>query len=911
VLQGRASERAVIDGLLERARAGSGGGLVLHGEPGIGKTALLEYAAEEAHGMRVLRTAGVEPESDLGYATLHRLLVPVLDRLDQLPEPQAESLRVVFGQASGPAPDRFLVALATLSLLSEAGRRQPVLCLVDDAHWADSSSLDTFTFVARRLEAEPIAVAMAVRADEGRLVDVTGLTDLRLAGLDRDAVRALLAELRGGSPYADHLDDLLHATAGNPLAIRELPAAARSDAGHREPVPLAAGLRHAFLERVRRRSPAAQLLLLLIAADGSGRTATIGRAAGALESDAGPVARGELDDLIIDDGTTLAFRHPLIRSAVYHGATPADRRAAHRALAKALESEYTELDRRAWHLGQAADGPDETVAGELERSAEQALRRAGPAAAAAALVQAAKLSVSEPYRARRSVAAAAAWWHGGYAERAVDLLEEAERLPHADESVRIDCAVTRAHIELRAGTPSDAVARLRPVIHHTSKVDRHRAVQLLMLLGEAGFSANVAEAWTEMAAAAQRLARPGNDADDVFIRLILAVCRARAGADPDLQAGDLDVVEQLTDPARLGWAGGMAWGMGNRALARRLHRRAELLARTSGAIGTLAWVLNSLVADELTRGRFASAEAFAEEGHRFAVESGQPNTACRHQSSLAVLAAICGREEQARSLAESVLAEAGQRGLAGSVVSAHRALALLCLVAGRPAEAFEHLEALIRDGRTTHPGLTLIVVPELVEAAVRAGLLERAREPLDRFLTSAEAAQAPDRRALAARCRALVAVGNAADAQFHLALKLHSQAEHPMEYARTELLYGQHLRRERRRSDARPHLRAAGHVFRRLGATPWADLADDELRATGETTRRTEPNALMTLTPQERRIATAVGQGSTNREIAAQLFLSPRTVDYHLRKVFQKLGIGSRAELIRYPLATDEDIPTW
>ncbi|MQA87633.1 MAG: LuxR family transcriptional regulator, partial [Streptosporangiales bacterium] len=487
---------------------------------------------------------------------------------------------------------------------------------------------------------------------------------------------------------------------------------------------------------------------------------------------------------------------------------------------------------------------------------------------------------------------------GGYAARAAALLEQAEGAGQLAEAVRLDVAALRALIEMRAGTPSDAVALLLPVIPGALRNDRHRAIQMLMLFGEAGFNANVADAWNEVAATVDQLPLHGDDPDDVLTRLFRAACRVRAGADPGLEPGDLDAVEQLTDPARLGWAGGMAWGVGDRALARRLHRKAERLARASGAAGTLAWILDYFVADELTRGRFGTAEAHAEEGYRFAAESGQPNMECRHQSSLAMLAALRGRERQARRLAEEVLAEASKRRLAGAALHARRALGLLDLAAGRPAEAMEHLEALARDG-DTHPGIVLATVPELVEAAVRADRPGRAAGPLDRYATWAETTRAPELRALVRRCRALLASGDEAEAEFRLALELHTQTDWPMEQARTELLFGEHLRRERRRSDARAHLRAALETFRGLGASMWADRAAEELRATGETARRREPSTLTTLTPQERRIAEAVSEGATNREIAAQLFLSPRTVDYHLRKVFQKIGISSRAELIR------------
>ncbi|MQA77089.1 MAG: AAA family ATPase [Streptosporangiales bacterium] len=908
VLRGRVRERAAVDALLDRARAGTGGGLLLHGEPGIGKSALLAYAAERADGMRVLRTAGVEPEADLGYATLHRLMFSVLGSLDRLPEPQARALGVVFGRAEGTAPDRFLVALAVLSLLSETAGERPLLCLVDDAQWADPLSMDVLAFVARRLDTEPIALAMAARADEGRAIDVAGLVDVPLAGLDRESAGALLAEHGGERLSPAERDELLVATGGNPLAIRELPAVPRSLAAQGEPAPLAAGMQQAFLDRARRRDPGAQRLLLLVAADGSGRVDAIRRAAKTYDGGDTPVPMqpletGALDDLLVADGATLAFRHPLIRSAIYHGASQAERRSAHRALATAFEADPAEADRRAWHLGQASDGPDDAAADELERSAERAMRRGGPAAAAAALERAAALSGSDDARARRWVAAARAWWRGGHATSAHALLDRAERMPSLAAAERLDLRALQTLMDLRAGSPADALARLLPVLPDLVGAESGQAVELLMLFGEAGFHANAGTAWDEITVLAERLpANTGGDTD-LLIRLFRGACRSRAGRDHDFGPDDVAALERLTDPTTMAWAGGMAYGIGLRDLALRMRRTAADRARASGAAGTLAWILEYVVGDEISAGRFATAEAHAEEAYRFAVESGQPSTACRHQSSLALLAALRGDEERARELADEVLAEANDRDLRSTAAVAYRTLGLLDLATGRATEALAHFEAIGRDRTAVHPGLVLITVPELVEAAVRDGRPERAQAPYERFATWADATGAPDLLALAARCGALLASGTAAEEAYVRALELHTGTGSPLERARTELLYGQHLRRERRRTDARTHLRAAQDTFRRIGAAVWADRAGDELRATGETARQREPSTLTTLTPQELRIATVVSEGATNREIAAQLFLSPRTVDYHLRKVFQKLGVTSRTELTRLVLA--------
>jgi DNA-binding CsgD family transcriptional regulator len=905
MLRGRETEQAAIDTFLQRARDGHGGGLVLRGEPGMGKSALLAYARGQATGMGVLATAGVEPEAELGYATLHRLLLPVLDRLDRLPEPQAGALRVVFAQRQGPVPDRFLVALATLSLLSELADDRSLLCLVDDAHWADRASLDALGFVARRLDAEPIAMMLAARTAGGISEAAAGLADLPLTGLPPEAARALLREHGGDRLTPADQDELLSASGGNPLAIAEFAALARQPVGGGEPLPLADRLQRAFLEQAGRQPATVQRLLLLIAADGSGRQDVLGRAAAALGLETASLEVDELDELVTRDGSGVAFRHPLIRSAVYHGASPAQRRDAHRALAAALAGELAELERRAWHLAHAAEGPDEHVAAELERSAAHTMRRSGPAAAAAALGRAAELSPSSIGRARRSVAAAAAWLDAGDIARATGLLDTAETTDQSTGGLRRDIAELRALIELRAGTPAEAVALLQAVLPDAvAEGDRARAVQLLLLLGEAGILAGVPSVWAEIATAAQRLPAHGSDTDDTLLRLLGAFADALGGADPKLAAGALEALEPLTEPATLARVAGMAWGLGHHHLARRLRSKAVRLARKRGAAGSLAWVLLSVVTDNLEAGRFGIAEADAEEGHRLAIETGQPNTACRHQSLLALVAAHRGREPQGRELAEHALVAATARDLPDAAVWAHHALGLLDLVAGRSAEALSHLEAM--RGRTALSGIVLDAVPDLVEAAARAGEPVRAAEPLAQFHAWASATNAPELQALAARCRALLATGDAATTEFEAALELHILANRPMDQARTQLLIGEHLRRARRRADARQQLRAAVAAFARLDAAAWAERARAELRAAGEATPRPALKRLAGLTPQELRVAVAVSEGASNRQIAAQLFLSPRTVDYHLRKVFQKTGIASRAELVRLVLAEQD-----
>jgi DNA-binding CsgD family transcriptional regulator len=906
VLLARARERAAIDAMLRRVRSGHGQGLILRGEPGIGKTALMGYAAETAGRMRVLRTSGVEPETDIGYAALHRLVWPVRGDIDRIPQPQSGALEVALGQAKGPTPDRFLVALAVLSLLAEVAVEQPLLCLVDDAQWADGASLDALAFVARRLDDEPIAMVFATRADEATQMSLVGMSNLHLAGLDRQAASELLDHHDGGRLSPAQRRQVLAVSGGNPLALRELPDALLDGRGVQEPMPLTAGLQDAFLDRVHRHDEETQRLLVIVAADGSGRVETVRSAAASMGLTVDPLDSGQLDDLVVREGERLMFQHPLVRAAVYHGASSADRRAAHRGLAAALQRDPAELHRYAWHLGQAAEAGDEDVARLLERSAHQVSRRAGHAAAAAALARAAELSESEELLGRRLVAAATLSWQGGDIDRARQLLDEAERVERLPDDARLDMAEVQARLELLVGTPADGLAPLRAVVPEALRTDTQRTMPLLMTYGEIGYRANLPSTWVEISDWLDPVPLDGDTPDDALYRLFRGGLRARIGTGPGMRAGDLEAVEQLTDPVKLTRAAGFTWAVGAYELGHRLRHKAVTRARAIGAAGTLAWSLEHQVFDALTRSRFSTAEAYAEEGYHLAVETGQANTACRLQSMRAWLAALQGRADDARGWAEEVLAEATERQLAECLAYAYQALGHLDLVAGAYSEAVGHYEAMVPRSSTAPSGPALHSMAELVEALVRADQLERAADQAARFSIWTGRAASRELQALMARCRALLASGAEADSEYRRSLQLHASTDTPMEQARTELLYGQHLRRSRRRSDAQTHIRAALETFGRIGARAWAERAQDELRAAGGAGSSGDPAVLSTLTHQERRIALAISEGATNREVAAQLFLSPRTVDYHLRKIFQRLRIRSRAELIRLVL-TDSD----
>jgi DNA-binding CsgD family transcriptional regulator len=904
MLWSRTAETSAIDRLLSRARTGHGGGLLLRGEPGIGKSALLRYAGEHAADLCVLQAAGAVAESDLAYAAIHQLLGRLLPRAGGLPEPQAAALRIALGLQAGPdAPDPFLVSLAVLTLLSDAGR--PVLCLVDDVQWMDGPSVGVLAFVIRRLRQEPVVVLAAARPDPGRAdshrrtgsdLAQAGLPERILGGLDPGEASRLLTELCGATLPPAVRDSLLAAAAGNPLALIELPGTLSPAqlAGTEplpEPLPLAGELERVFAARVSQLEPGQRTLALLSAC--SGRLPAIKAAAAALGVGADGLDR--LHGLVRITDSAVVFTHPLIRSAAYYQASPAERRAAHAALA-----DREEADRRAWHLARAASGPDERAAAELERSAARTLRRSGYGAAAAAFERAAELSPADADQARRLAAAADAAWHGADTARVRALLEAAEQLPPPEPAVRLRLQHIRGLIELRSGVPADGLAILLPAAAEAVKTDPHLAVAMLAEAGECAFQAGDEGAALEIAALLAALPGGGDPRDALVAGLYRSVGPVPRGEAPGPTGPDLGALTELDDPDLLARAGGMLHGLGQHALARRLRVKAVARARALGAAGTLAWALRSLALDEIDYGRFAWAGAYAAEGLQLAIEAGQPNLACQHRAFLAEIAAARGPEDEARRLGNEVLAEATGRGLRGTVALARRALVQLALATGRPDEALVQLEAMWTLGAVVHRGLAQASVPDLVEAAVRAGRPELGAERLPGYLSWAQAAGSAEAGALAARSRALLAGPEEADALFEESLRLHAATDRPMQQARTALLYGEQLRRHRRRVDARGYLNLAADAFGRLGACRWAQRARDELRATGETVRRTDDAgpAIDRLTHQELQVARAVSQGLTNREAAAQLFISPRTVDHHLRSIYRKFGITSRAELV-------------
>jgi DNA-binding CsgD family transcriptional regulator len=939
MLHGRRAECAALDRLLADAGSPRGGALVLRGEAGAGKSALLDHTADKASaeaGMHVLRGAGVEAESALPFAALHQLLGPILDLAGRLPQPQAATLRGALGQAEPSAGDRFLIGVATLGLLTAAAERRPLLCLVDDAQWLDGPSAAALSFAARRLRSQRVVLLFAARDDgpgDPDRFDAPGVPELRLGGLDRVAAGALLEELVGtapppaarpGAPSAggpvvaetrrlplapEVRERLLDAAGGNPLALIELPSALCAEqlagvAALPDPLPVGAEVTRAFLRRVVELPAATRALLLVAAADERADAAVVLAAARALGVDAEALAAAETARLVrVADGR-VAFRHPLLRSAVYVGATSTERRAAHRALATALGGEE-HADRRAWHLAGAAIEPDAEVAAELERSAGRARRRGGHAAAARALERSAELTAAVEARGRRLAAAADAAWLGGQPDRALALLDRATSVGPGPRE-RAEIGHLRGVIELRRGVPADAFTMLAAAAAEVAPLDPSRALAILATAREAASYAGDAALTVETGRRAALLG-PGEDRIDRF-RLGLLVGIGGI-VDGDVAIGARRLREALAlgrtfdDASLLASAGTAARYLGDDAATHDLYARAVALARAGGELAMLPCLLESLALSQLTAGRYPAATATATEGLRLATETGQESSACRNLATLAMAAALQGCERECRADATAALSRAVPRGLRLQAASATWALALLELGMNRPADALARLEGLSPGSETGHPVVALLAVPDLVEAAARADQPRRARNALACFERWAAHATAPWALALVPRCRGLLAAGAAADRHFAEALRLHRRGGRPFDRARTELVWGEALRRARRRAEAREHLRAALTTFEQLGAAPWAERARAELRVSGETARRRDPSTRDQLTPRELQIIQFVGDGATNREVAAQLFLSPRTIDYHLRQIFTKLDISSRAELIRLRLA--------
>jgi DNA-binding CsgD family transcriptional regulator len=894
-LLGRRGECAALDQLLASVREGPSRTLVLRGEAGVGKSALLEYLAQSASGCAVARAAGVEDEAELAFAGLQLLCAPFVDRQERLPEPQRDALDIAFGRRAGDAPDRFLVGLAVLSLLSDVAEDRPLVCIVDDAQWLDGASAQALTFAARRLGVESVGLVFAVRGPE-----LEGLPELVVAGLDDQDARDLLDTVVTGPLDERVRDRIVAETRGNPLALLELPrgrtpAELAGGFGLGEGPALTGRIEESFRERLAPLPDPTRLLLLVAAAEPVGDPLLVWTAATALGLDPGAAAPAMATGLV-ELGAQVRFGHPLVRSALYRAAAPEDRRRAHRALADATDAEL-DPDRRAWHLAQATGGLDEDVAAELERSAGRARARGGLAAGAAFHERAAELTPDPARRAQRSLAAAQSKQRAGASDAALRLLAAAEAGP-LDELQSARAELLRAQIAFATTRGRDAPPLLLAAAKRLEPLDPTLARETYLEAFAAALSAaRLASGGDAREVAAAVLAAgwdPSTRASDLLLDgLALRHAEGCAAAAPALKrALRAFRDEPLSEDEELRWlwlACHVARDLGDDEAWDELTARQLALARRAGAFSLLPVALDNRFSVELLSGRIAAATSLSAEADAVVEATGSRLV----RRTAIALASWHGRESEAHALTEARRQEVVSRG-EGLWLSANDwGSAVLYNGLGRYGDALAALESAAEDG----PGLSFWVAAELIEAAVRSGRAPRAVGPLARLTEIAEANGTDWTLGVRAARAAMLAEGEAAERLYREAIERLSRTRIVIGTARARLLYGEWLRRENRRVDAREQLKAAHDMFNEMGNEPYAERARRELLATGETVRKRIVATLDDLTPQETQIGRMAADGFTNPEIGAQLFLSPRTVEWHLRKVFGKLGISSRREL--------------
>jgi DNA-binding CsgD family transcriptional regulator len=898
-LRGRDSECATLDRLLDAVRGGESRALVLRGEPGVGKTALLEYAIGAAPDLRVLRAVGVESETELAFASLQHLCAPMLDRLERLPGPQQDALRVAFGLSGGQAPDRFLVGLAALSLLSEVAEERPLLCVLDDAQWLDGASALALAFVARRLLAEPLAIVFVTREPIDAL---SGLPELVLAGVGDDDAAVLLDSAIPGPLDERVRETIIAETRGNPLALLELPRAltpAELAGGFALPgAPLADRIEQSFLRRVQSLPPHSQRLLLMAAAEPLGDVTLLWRAAERLGVGPDAIWPAEAAELI-EVGARIRFRHPLVRSAVYRAAAPPDRREVHRALGEATDPE-ADPDRRAWHRAHAAAGLDEAVAGELERSADRAQGRGGVAAMAAFLERAAELTPNPGRRGARALAAAQAKLDAGAPEAAQALLATAELTP-LDELQRARMQRLRAQIAfaLRRGSDApalllDAAKRLVPLDPGLARETCLEALAAAIFAGRLGNGRDV----LRVVRAAPPAAQPPAAADLLLNGLATRVTQGYAAAVAPLR-GALEAFRQDggDSPANNRWlwlACRVAADLWEHEIWDELATSGVRRAREVGALSIFPMSASYRAGVHVHAGEYAEASALLEEAYAVAQAT---HTALLVQARQMV-AAWRGNEAQALELIEAGRPDAAARGQGMALSMIECANAALFNGLGRYDEALAPAQRACAQDDLSLYALALV---ELIEAAVRTNRPELAATALERLSERTRASGTEWALGIEARSRALLTDSPSAEALYEEAVERLTHGRLAPHLARAQLVYGEWLRRENRRLDAREQLRAAHDTFSRIGAEGFAERARRELSATGETARRRTDGTRGVLTAQEAQVARLARDGLSNPEIGAQLFISARTVQYHLRKVFQKLDITSRNQLGRLP----------
>ena len=899
-LLGRRSECAALDALVSDVRAGASRALVLRGEAGVGKSALLDYLVRRASGCGIARAGGVESEMELAFATLHQLCARFMDRLDRLPGPQRAALGTAFGLRDGDAPDRFLVGLALLSLLSDVAEERPLICVVDDAQWLDGASAQALGFVARRLGAESVGLVFAMRGERR----FEGLAELAVEGLADDDARILLETVVSG-PLDERLRArILAETRGNPLALLELPRgrSAAALAGGFElggGSALAERIEQTYWERVAPLPPPTRLLLLVAAAEPMGDPLLIWSAAARLGVGTDAAAPATDTDLI-EFGTQVRFRHPLVRSAVYDGAASEECRRVHLALAESTDADV-DPDRRAWHLAQATAGLDEAVAAELERSASRARGRGGVAAEAAFHERAAALTPDPRRRARRALLAAQRKHHAGAPDAALQLLASAQAGP-LDELELARAQLLHAQITYATTRGRAAPPLLLKAAERLVPLDANLARETYLEAFTAALSADrlVDGADTRAVAAAVLAAEwaPSDRPCDLLLdALAVDATEGVTAAAPALMIALQAFRERpLSEEADLRWlslACQMARYLGDVVAWDDLTARQLELARRAGVFSLLPTALSDRLRVELFFGRIAVATSLAAEADAVAEATGTRLT----MRQALMLANWRGRDADAVALIEASRQDVLNRGEGLRLVAYEWGATMRYNALGRYEDSLAAAERAAANPRAL--GQSLWGLAELIEAAARCGKPERAADALARVREIAEASGTEWALSNHARSAALVAEGAAAEALYREAIERLSRINAPgcETLARTHLVYGEWLRRENRRVDAREHLRVAHAMLAEMGAEALAERARRELQATGETVRKRTPETLDELTPQESQIAHLAAGGRTNTEIGGQLFLSPRTVEWHLRKVFGKLAITSRREL--------------
>jgi DNA-binding NarL/FixJ family response regulator len=899
-LLGREQDCELLEQLLIDAVAGRSQVIVLRGEPGVGKSALLGQLSDRAVGWHVARAVGVESEMELGYSGLHQLCAPLLDLVDRLPVPQRDALATVFGQIAGAAPERFLVGLATLTLLAEAAERQPLLCIVDDAQWLDSASAQILGFVARRLVVERVTIACAARVGIGDHV-LAGLPELAIGGLNESDARALLLRNVYGPLDAAVCDQILAESHGNPLALLELPrtwntAELAGGFGLPGDRPVVGKIEQSFAHRLQRLPPDTRLLVLTAAAEPLGDVELLHRSCATLGVDM-TAASPAVDAGLFRVASRVEFAHPLVRSAAYRSADAADRQRVHRALAEATDGD-TDPDRRAWHRARAAAGPGEQVAAELERSAGRARARGGIAAAAAFLQRSVALTVDPAKRAERALAAAQASLQAGRFDEALGLVATAQTGP-LDEHQAAVVALVVGQVAFASAHGREAPQLLLNAASQLERLDmdlaRETYLSAWVAAVFAGYPAgrNVLVEICEAVDALPPRPGPRRPLDLLLDGLARLISAGHAAATETLQhaAKALTTIPD-DDVLRWGWSATAAsdavWDLD---ATRKIATRHAQLVRDVGAFAQLPLPLAALGNVALWSGDFAGAASHIAETENVATATGSyfpPSIALR-------LLALRGQETDAEALIASTLRRAPADGQGLAAKNAHWAASVLYNGLGRYKDAAAAAQRVTSDA--FEPYVSMWALPELVEAAAHGGDTEVARDALERLIATTHTCCSDFALGVEARCRALLSDSAAADELYRKAIERLRRTPLRPELARAHLLYGEWLRRERRRTDAREQLRVADDMFVMIGMRAFAERARRERLAIGDRVRKRGDESRDQLTPQEEQIARLARDGLSNPEIGAQLFLSARTVEWHLRKVFTKLGISSRRNL--------------